>query len=342
MIVYKKGNLLEDSSEALVNTVNTVGVMGKGIALQFKQAFPEVFRKYEKACKKGEIQTGTMYVVRTDALVGPKVIINFPTKTHWKEKSKIEYIEEGLTDLVNVIQELNIQSIAIPPLGCGNGGLDWSIVQPLIEEAFQDISAKVYVYEPAGSPKADKMKIGTEKPKTTKPRALLLASLHQYKEPGYRLSLLEVQKIAYFLQEAGEPLKLNFVKSKYGPYAENLNFVLQRLEGHFIRGYGDRNQNAEIYLVHSAGEKAYEFLEQDKESQQRLEKVNQIIGGFETPYGMELLATVHWIMKTIRPASDEELISEVQNWNNRKKELFLAKHIKKAARHLESEFFINR
>lgn len=335
MIVYKKGNLLEDTSEALVNTVNTVGVMGKGIALQFKQAFPEVFREYEKACKKNRVKTGEMHVVDMNALVSPKYVINFPTKQHWKEKSKMSYIVEGLKDLVRIVRELNIQSIAIPPLGCGNGGLEWSEVKPLIEKAFKDLPVNVHVYEPAGSPKADKIKIGTKQPKMTKSRALLLASLNQYKEPGYRLSLLEVQKIAYFLQEAGEPLKLNFEKNKYGPYAENLNFVLQRLEGHYIRGYGDRNRSAEIYLINSAEKESHEYLENNKEEEQRLKKVNKVIGGFETPYGMELLATVHWILKTIQPSSDEELVKEVQNWNERKKELFPPKHIIKASNHLK-------
>lgn len=335
MIVYKRGNLLENPSEALVNTVNTVGVMGKGIALQFKQAFPEVFRQYEKACKKNEVQIGQMHVVKMDSLVGPKYIINFPTKRHWKEKSKMSYIVSGLKALTKVIKELNIQSIAIPPLGCGNGGLEWSEVKPLIEEALQDLQVNVHIYEPAGSPRADEIKIGTKQPRMTKSRALLLASLDQYKEPGYRLSLLEVQKIAYFLQEAGEPLKLNFEKNKFGPYAKNLNFVLQRLEGHFIRGYGDRNRHAEIYLINSAGQKAREYLEKNKEEEQRLQKMNEIIGGFETPYGMELLATVHWILKTNQPSTEDKLIEEVQKWNERKKRLFSPKHIIKASGHLK-------
>jgi len=330
-----RGNLLEDSSEALVNTVNTVGVMGKGIALQFKQAFPEVFRDYEKACKKNEVKIGRMHVVDTNALVGPKYVINFPTKQHWKEKSKMSYIVEGLTDLEQKVRELDIQSIAIPPLGCGNGGLKWEEVRPLIEKTFENLDLDVHVYEPAGSPRADRMIIGTTTPRLTESRALLLASLDQYKEPGYRLSLSEVQKIAYFLQEAGEPLKLNFQENKYGPYAENLNFVLQRLEGHFIRGYGDRSRNAEIYLINSAGQKAYRYLEQNKKDQERLESVKEVIRGFETPYGMELLATVHWILKTKQPSSDEELVADVQNWNERKRELFPPKHILKVCKHLK-------
>ncbi|MFG6147444.1 type II toxin-antitoxin system antitoxin DNA ADP-ribosyl glycohydrolase DarG [Halobacillus sp. B23F22_1] len=334
MIRFKNGNLLEDSSEALINTVNTVGVMGKGIALQFKQAYPEVFHEYKKACNNGEVQVGKMHVVPTNKLVGPKYVINFPTKQHWKEKSKMNYITEGLRDLKHVIEELDIQSIALPPLGCGNGGLNWDDIKPLIEETFTNSSFEVHVYEPAGSPRPERMKIGTKRPRMTEARALLLASLHNYLKPGYRLTLLEIQKIAYFLQEAGEPLKLNFQKNKFGPYAENLNFVLQRLEGHFIRGYGDRNRDSEITLINSAGAKAHKYLEQKEENHKRLEIVSNIIKGFENPYGMELLATVHWIQKNAGPSTDEELITEVLNWNERKERLFPPKHIIKASDHL--------
>src|SRR5690625_1827997 len=119
MIHYKQGNLLDDQAEALVNTVNCIGVMGKGIALQFKQAYPEVFKTYAKEAKKCNIKIGKMHVVPTDLLPGTKYVINFPTKSHWKEKSKMYYIEEGLNDLVKTIHELDIRSIAIPPLGCG-------------------------------------------------------------------------------------------------------------------------------------------------------------------------------------------------------------------------------
>ncbi|WP_255473302.1 macro domain-containing protein [Planomicrobium sp. CPCC 101110] len=123
MIISKTGNLLEDQAEAYVNTVNTVGVMGKGIALQFKQAFPEVFKQYAKDSKFGNLKIGKMHVVQVESLTNPQYVINFPTKKHWKNPSEMAYIESGLQDLVKVVKELSIQSIAIPPLGCGNGGL---------------------------------------------------------------------------------------------------------------------------------------------------------------------------------------------------------------------------
>lgn len=338
MIVEKRGNLLEDEAEALVNTVNCVGVMGKGIALQFKQAFPEVFKEYEKACKRHEVKPGKVHVVQTKSLINPKYIINFPTKRHWRNKSKIEDIESGLMDLIKIVRELNVTSIAVPPLGCGNGGLSWSHVRPKIVEAFEQLpDVKVHLYEPAGSPKPDKIKVGTDRPKMTRARALFLRLMNDYSIPGYKLSLLEIQKLAYFLQAVGEPLRLNFEKGKFGPYAENLNHVLQRLDGHYIRGFGDRSRNAEIYLVNDAVEQAEKFLQDDVNAYAHLQKVRQIIQGFETPYGVELLATVHWIVKNNPGIQNDvdKIIKEVQNWNERKRKVFKTNHIERAFEHLK-------
>jgi O-acetyl-ADP-ribose deacetylase (regulator of RNase III) len=338
MIEYVKGNLLEDNAEALVNTVNTVGVMGKGIALQFKQAYPDVFKAYEKACRDKEVKTGQMFIVST-GMFNPKFIINFPTKEHWRGKSKMVYIEKGLKALVEDIKRLNIHSVAIPPLGCGNGGLDWNEVKPKIEKAFESIpEISVHLYLPAGSPEPDKVKIGTTKPELTTSRALFIALMENYAIPGYKLTLLEIQKLAYFLQELGEPLKLNYKKYYYGPYAENLNFVLQRLEGHFTRGYGDRNRDAQIYLLPNASGEAREYLANNEESLTRLEKVSEIIQGFETPYGMELLGTVHWVMKE-NPSianSVEKVIHTVQEWSEYKKRTFKENHIRKAWQHFKN------
>jgi O-acetyl-ADP-ribose deacetylase (regulator of RNase III) len=149
MLEFKQGNLLEEDAEALVNAVNCVGVMGKGIALQFKQAFPENFQQYKKACDAKEVQPGRMFTVPTEKLFNPKYIINFPTKCHWRDKSKIEDIQTGLKALVAEVQQLGITSIAIPALGCGNGGLDWVEVKPLIESAFVELpEVRAMIFEP--------------------------------------------------------------------------------------------------------------------------------------------------------------------------------------------------
>jgi O-acetyl-ADP-ribose deacetylase (regulator of RNase III) len=344
MIEFKQGNLLEEHIEALVNTVNCVGVMGKGIALQFKQAFPENFKQYKKACDIEKVQPGRMFTTSTDQLF-PKYIINFPTKNHWKGKSKIEDIESGLNALVKEVERLNIKSIAIPPLGCGNGGLDWGQVKPIIVNAFAKLSdVRVVIFEPGGTPVADKIKVTTDKPDMTIARALFISLLELYEIPGYTLTKLEIQKLAYFLQEAGEHLKLRYVKHQFGPYADNLNHVLQRIDGHFIRGYGDRTQKSQMYVLPEGKKAAHNFLEQHPEANERLERVSNLITGFETPYGMEMLATIHWVAtrKDPQAAEDcEKAIALVQQWNERKRQLFKPSHLQKAWERLKQQNWLN-
>ena len=149
MIELQHGNLLEANAEALVNTVNCVGRMGKGLALQFKQAFPENFRLYAQACREGTVRPGRMFVTPSGRDTNPRYVINFPTKRHWREPSHLEDIESGLLDLIKVVGDLSINSIAVPALGCGLGGLDWAVVRPLIEHAFAEApSVRVLLFEP--------------------------------------------------------------------------------------------------------------------------------------------------------------------------------------------------
>ncbi len=262
MIEPTRGNILEDDAEALVNTVNCVGVMGKGIVLQFKKAFPENFKAYEVACQRKEIRPGRMFVFETGWMFNPRYIINFPTKRHWRDKSRYEDIERGLKDLIQKVTERKIGSIAVPPLGSGLGGLQWGRVKGLIKTAFEDIpNVRVKLYEPAGSPEATNMPVGTAEPKMTVARALLIKLMKQYARFAYRLTLLEIQKLAYFLQESGMQLKLRHVKHLYGPYAHNLNKVLGILEGLHIRGYGDTQKpDVEITLLPEADKAADRFL----------------------------------------------------------------------------------
>jgi O-acetyl-ADP-ribose deacetylase (regulator of RNase III) len=339
MIERAAGNLLLAEAEALVNTVNCEGFMGKGIALQFKQAFPDNFKVYQKACKAGEVTPGSMLIVEPSELVRPKYIINFPTKRQWREKSRLEDIESGLAALIADVLRLGIKSIAVPPLGCGNGGLDWEVVRPLIEKAFEPLpDVRVLLYEPSGSPPADTMPVRTERPNMTPGRALLIKLIEQYSTLAYRKTLLEIQKLAYFLQVSGEDLRLKYVAHHYGPYAHNLGKVLERIEGHFLRGYGDSlKPDVELELLPGAVEEADAFLADKKESLDRLKRVAELIEGFETPYGMELLSSVHWVAtQGSKPAkSGEEAVGAIQGWNARKKKLFKPEHVRIAWRRLE-------
>lgn len=149
MLRFTTGNLLDSSAEALVNTVNTVGVMGKGIALQFKQTFPHNYSLYKQACLNGTLTTGKILAIKdSELLLGERLIINFPTKQHWKMPSRYEYIESGLIALVAYLKKNRVNSLAMPALGCGNGGLDWNKVRPMIEQHLATLDMSIWVYEP--------------------------------------------------------------------------------------------------------------------------------------------------------------------------------------------------
>ena len=324
-MIYKTGDIFTEEVEAIVNTVNCVGVMGRGIALQFKKRYPENFKAYETACKQKKVVPGKMFVYETGSLIAPKYIINFPTKRHWRGASRMEDIEAGLEDLAEVITKLNIKSIAIPPLGAGLGGLDWNDVRARIENMLSNLSdVEIIVFEPKGAPEAEKMVKNRKVPKMTPGRAALIELMHRYLsgllDPF--VSLLEVHKLMYFLQESGEPLRLEYRKNIYGPYAENLRHVLNAVEGHMLSGYADGGDrpDKELRLVPGVYADATEFMRQYPQTRQHFEKVSKLVDGFESPFGMELLATVHWVAAKEGANSIEQVIEKVHQWNVRKKQ----------------------
>lgn len=346
MIEFCRGDILSADAEALVNTVNCVGIMGRGIALQFRKAFPENYKLYRAACDKKVVQPGKMLVFDLNRLENPRFIINFPTKRHWKGNSRLSDIEEGLKALVREVKERGIRSIAVPPLGCGLGGLSWSEVRPLIESAFRALpSVRALVYEPAGAPPAQEMVKQKAKPKLTVGRAALVGLMRRYlaavMDPF--VSLLEIHKLVYFMQEAGEPLKLKFRKGTYGPYAENLRHVLIQLEGHYISGYGDAadKPGKQIELNPGAATEADKFLEEHASTRQRFDRVAKLIEGFETPFGMELLATVHWVASQEGARTPEEAVARTYAWSARK-QLFPKEHIHVAWSALRDQGWIDR
>lgn len=345
MIEFIHGNILDDDVEALVNTVNTKGVMGKGIALQFKQAFPGNYGAYQRACKRDEVKIGQMFTFRTKRLGNPSWIINFPTKKHWRNPSKIEYIRQGMSALITVLKSHNIRSVAIPPLGVGSGGLEWIDVRPVIEGALRQVpDVRVLIHEPIGAPAPATMPIATKPPRMTSARAALIGVLSRYISPGYRLAMVEIQKLAYFLQISGEPLKLSFSKGTYGPYSETINHVLQNIEGHFIRGYGDRSQSSPIKLIDTAITQANLVLQKNQATKDRIRRIEQLIEGFETPYGLELLASVHWVAhadNSMARESPEIAVTLVHNWNKRKAQTFDDEHIRRAWRRLKDQRWLD-
>ena len=341
MIEYTSGDILECEADALVNIVNCVGVMGHGIALQFKNAFPENFGAYAAACKRKAVQPGRMFVYETGQLAPPRFIVNFPSKRHWRGKSRIEDIEAGLSDLVRFIREKGIRSIAIPPLGSGLGGLDWNEVRPHIERALAGLAdVQVLVFEPNGASAGGKMSHVREVPKMTAGRAALVEFIQRYLggllDPF--VTLLEVHKLMYFMQEAGEPLWLKYVKGPYGPYAENLRHVLRAIEGYLIAGYADGGDAPDkpLLLVPGAVDEARGFLDQYAVSRARFERVTKLVEGFESPYGLELLATVHWVMSREDAGHHDSVARQVYEWNVRKQQ-FTSRQIAIAEERLKSQ-----
>ncbi len=341
MITYKTGNLLAANTQALVNTVNTVGIMGKGIALQFKETFPENYRAYSAACKKGEVQIGKMFVTATNRMDGIKYIINFPTKKHWRHPSKLEYIRSGLIDLRKIIVEKNIQSVAMPPLGCGNGGLNWADVKQLIDYYLVDLPITLIVFEPSDEVNAI-LAAENEKreAKLTPARAMMLNLLYYYRGLGEYASEFAAEKLTYFLLRMGEPqLKLDFQKHIYGPYSGKVRHVLFALNGTFLTGLSQKDakpfQALPLLIDKKAEVDAY--LEENTVASQkeRLAKVKKLIDGFQSPAGLELLSSLDYLINEHKTFDCPVLSNELKNWSSRKEKMFSEFQIKVAINRLQ-------
>lgn len=336
MITYTKGDLFEAQTEAIVNTVNTVGVMGKGIALQFKQRFPDNYIIYKKACDDKELETGQLLITESNSLFF-KYIINFPTKAHWRNPSKYEYIEQGIDTLIEEIQKRDIKSVALPPLGAGNGKLEWEKVKEILNDKLSNVQdVNFVIYEPQAHFEArDNIKKAVKS--LTPIRAMLLDSFEHYNRIEDSLNLLVAQKLAYFLQRIGEPLRLQYSKGWYGPYARTLEKVLQTMNGSYLVYQAQNNKPSNpINLV---PEKRVDIENQlaviTNIQKEHLDTLKEFIYGFETAFGLELLATVDWI-KTERPElSYEEVHREISKWTHRKASLIKLQHVKVAYKHLE-------
>lgn len=325
MITFARGNLLEADVEAVVNTVNTVGIMGKGIALMFKEQFPNNFEAYARACKSGDVRIGQMFVTENKELFGPRWIINFPTKTHWRAKTKIEWIERGLSDLVRVIRECDIRSIAIPPLGCGNGGLDWNQVRPLVVSAFENTDGvDAIIFEPTSKYQNVAKRTGVER--LTPARALVAEIVRRYCLLGIDCSILEVQKLGWFLErgvyrfQVKNQLNFDFEANKYGPYSHNLTKLLDSLDGSYLhcdKRLADADPLDLIWFNEAKHDRMQAYLNSSagKEYTEVLEWASTVIDGFESPLGMEILATVDWMVQQDEfEPTVERIMAGLKDW----------------------------
>ncbi|MBK9096903.1 MAG: macro domain-containing protein [bacterium] len=346
MLSFETNNILNVKAEVLVNSVNLFGVMGKGIALAMKQAFPENYKLYKKACEDKEIDIGKIFVTQTGQFF-PRYIVNFPTKKHWRHPSKYEWIQAGLKSLKNWLNENKVSSIAIPPLGSGNGKLEWAVVKKMIVSELSEFenSIDIIVLEPSNQFTQYKQTVKKES-KLTPSRAMLLYILSRYQVMGYGINLLVVQKIAYFLQRMGEPLRLRFEKGYYGPFAYNLIPVLKALSNDYIsyKSLDDAKPSTVIYQnqnkIKEINEYYNMFLDEDQKS--RVERTLDLIRDFETPFGLELLGTIDYIFDQKKKQIDSQsVLKELKDWTERKEKLFKKYHIDVAKDRLLNYFNYN-
>lgn len=345
MISYTTGDLLSSKAQALVNTVNTVGVMGKGIALHFKEMFPYNFTVYAEACKRGELEPGKMLVVKDSNLtLGERLVINFPTKVHWRQPSKYEYIEDGLRDLVRVIKEYGITSIAIPPLGCGNGGLDWAVVKEMINKALSPLEGvEITIYEPSTEVSALLARQSRNAVAHLTPAcAMLLYAMFCYEGHDERCSLFVANKLSFFYQLLGEKefAKMPFVARFYGPYSVSVGHMLNAVNGKYIHGLEqmDRKPFEALMLDYERKAEVGEYVH-NRLSQAQIEHVKQLlklIDGYESAYSLEVLASVAYVRREHPGISVVDTINAIQAWSVRKKNLFKREHILAAYEHLNA------
>lgn len=343
MISYVQGNLLEADAEAIVNTVNTVGVSGKGIALMFKESYPDNYRAYEAACREGRIAPGGLFITERQDMLGPRWIINFATKKHWRHPSKLAWIEHGLGELRKEIEAHGIRSIAIPPLGAGNGGLDWVAVKPLIADALDGVQCDVIVYEPTATYQNVVKRNGVEK--LTPARALMAEMIRRYEVLGFDCSILEAHKLAWFLQGAigrlglDDPLRGDFVPNRYGPYSDRVRHLLDSLDGSYLtceRRVADAGPFDPIRFRHERKDRISAYLTTPEASAYRpaLDDASDLIDGFQSPHGLELLATVDWLhSQGGTPLDTDAMLEAIPQWPGpqgaaeRKAKIFSRHHV---------------
>lgn len=338
---------MESEAQALVNTVNTTGVMGKGIALQFKNRFPNNYKLYRKACQNKDFSIGQLLITEEAVLPGGhKIIINFPTKVHWRQPSEYGYIDRGLAELANAVKERKIQSIAVPPLGAGNGGLDWARVKSMIVKALEGLECEIYLYEPNAKIKEVLKK---ERTKLTPARTMMLSVFYDLVRHGEFVSEFSAEKVAYFLQRFGakDTLKLDFKPKFYGPYSGKVRHVLYYLNGSYLMGYSSKDKNPfeMLNLVMDAEKEVEGYLgmPENKPYQEIVKRTKDFLSGYYSDFALELLSTVDFIKTEKQKDRPEEIMEELKNWNDRKRTRFSNRDfVNKALQHLNAHLGTRR
>ncbi|MDD3138229.1 MAG: macro domain-containing protein [Lachnospiraceae bacterium] len=329
MINYIVGNMFDSKIDCLINTVNCEGYMGKGIAYQFKTRFPKNNEDYIKACKSGKLKTGSLHFFKEEGVT----IINFPTKNMWREKSKIEYIEKGLDALVELLPKLNVNSIAIPPLGCGNGGLEWSVVKNLIEDKLKNIKNEYefVIFEPSKmyTPKV------SQAPNISLSGLILLDIRVNLK----KFNALRLQKTGFFMNFYAEEEYFKFDKWKYGPYAYSIDIVAKSIkEYQTFYGLKDSKETFDqIYKVICSKK----IDEQYQKFHSCVEKASALVNEIKTDKKLEGVATVLFLVQTGQKKNEIQIIDEFRKWSEDKANRFSKEYITDCIEYLEIKNIIS-
>jgi uncharacterized protein YwgA/O-acetyl-ADP-ribose deacetylase (regulator of RNase III) len=334
MIQVLVGNIFDSPAQTLVNTINCVGVMGKGLALEFKNRFPDMFFDYEQRCKNRELRLGRPYLYKS---LFPPYVLLFPTKDHWRSVSSLEAIERGLQYVKAHYKDWGITSLAVPPLGCGLGELDWRIVGPTLYRQLRDLEIPVELYAPFGTPH-----------KELTPEFLLEQSSAQRNEGfggnGSRIdsglvAVVEVvrrieespyhwpmgrtmfQKLAYFATELGLQTGLKHVRASFGPFAPDLKAKLTRLlnNGLIVEKRKGKAFVVEVGKTYADATKVFE--KELVEAESSIERLTDLFSRLNSNTA-EIAATVHFARKTMKtkagdPPSEEDVLKEVLEWKRR-------------------------
>lgn len=310
MIIYTTGDLLKSSADALVNTVNCEGYMGKGIAYQFKMQFPNNNKDYVKACKTGELQIGKLHYFEEDG----KIIINFPTKNKWRAKSKMEYVEKGLDELVKLIERKNIQSIAIPPLGSGNGGLIWNEVKSVIEKKLSavDENVQILIYEPSQN--------YVSQPKAEPKLSLSGLVLMDIKDHLKKFDTLRLQKTAFYMDVFSGEQYFNFTRHKYGPYDNSIAIISRNIR-EFQKYHGVKNTQEAYGILYN------KIVSNKVESQLAtmqpfIKKAADYVNTFDTNHELECASTITYLLKENGTLSQDEIVTRFKQWSEDKASRF--------------------
>lgn len=328
MIIYKSGDLLKSNAEALVNTVNCEGYMGKGIAYQFKTRYPLNYNDYVKACKEGNLFIGKLHYYKEKG----KIIINFPTKVKWREKSRIDYIEKGLDQLIKLILDLEIGSIAIPPLGCGNGGLLWTEVKALIEKKLSILAKTVDI-------NIFELSENILKKETTEPKLSASAIvLMDIKENLDTFGRLRLQKTAYFVNIFSHKRYFKFKKYKFGPYDFNINIVSNKIrEFQKYHNIKDTGKAKTVLYNKIISEKVEKVL---SELRGPIKKASTYVNSIKEDHELECLSTICFLIERNGPMCEEQILDGFKLWSEDKAARFDNIDILKGIEKLEQDGII--